>query len=105
MPLQADHIHNDGVSNDSRRLLTPVNLAEHEARSSAEQKDPTPMQRWYINAEDQIVQGRVGHYWKSNVYRDPLATEIERIIQDVSKGKNSKWYVTLPLRYPHMLLG
>lgn len=102
MPSQPTNNHTNHESSGSREPpLTSANLAAHDNRMSAAPEGPTPMQRWYTSTEDRVVQGRAARWWEELVDRDALATEIERIVQEVSKGKGEKWYVVLSVADVH----
>ena len=90
MPSQRTH-SNTNHNGDASQPLTAANLTAHDTRMSTAPDGPTPMQRWYTNSEDRIVQGRVAHHWEENTDREALAAEIERIVQEVSERNGGRW--------------
>lgn len=70
--------------------LTAANLAVHEAQSSSATTDPKPMQRWWSETNDRLVQGRAIQRPNNTVDKDELAKEIERIVQEANDKNEDK---------------
>lgn len=85
MAEQASSALNKAPDHRGPDRLTAASIAAHNAQAATRSKGPTPMERWWMETEDQVVQGRKNARNDGDIVNDRCAKEIEDTLDKLRK--------------------